>query len=315
MRVGHLGLGCLAVRRWVGLTTGAGRARPFRHDSTGGPRPPRDAGPGATCPAARRTVQSDVPAASRGYSPTDEPRRQRRRQTGVAHLPLDRRDVVGHAAPGDPVGLRLPDEVRRVRVAVPRLPDAPGVHERSPARQLQRRIGPPADDREAVLVLDEGDGHVGVPMEPDMRPLGEHPEVRECDVPRRHVLPEGIAVAAMHQVAGPLGRPDPGAPTSHSTVVGAMAPSGPLHGAASLGVEPVDLGAATGRGVVVSADARRADLAQPLHHRVRLRAVADDVAELPDRVDRAQRPRAPHPVPCRLAWMSESTAIRMGSGA
>ena len=61
--------------------------------------------------------------------------------------------------------------------------------------------------------------------------------------------------------------------------------AGPLRGRAGLGVEPLDLAAADGGGVVVATDAVRPELAQSRHHGVRIRTVADDVAELPDGID------------------------------
>ena len=61
----------------------------------------------------------------------------------------------------------------------------------------------------------------------------------------------------------------------------------PFGGCAGLRVEPLDLAAAQGRGVVIAADADRPDLDEASDHAVRIGAVADDVAELPDGVDRA----------------------------
>ena len=68
-----------------------------------------------------------------------------------------------------------------------------------------------------------------------------------------------------------------------------MRAAGPLHRRPRVRVEPVDLVAAGGRRVVVAADADRADLGQPGDDPVRIRPVADDVAEVPDRVDAAER--------------------------
>ncbi len=71
----------------------------------------------------------------------------------------------------------------------------------------------------------------------------------------------------------------------------------PLHRPARLRVEVLDLGPARGRGVVVAADADRADAGESLDHRVGLGAVADDVAEMPDRVDRSRCGRGPRRAP------------------
>ena len=63
----------------------------------------------------------------------------------------------------------------------------------------------------------------------------------------------------------------------------------PLHRRLGVRVEPVDLGPAERGEVVVAGDADRADPGQPLDDAVRVRPVADDVAEVPDGVDRAGR--------------------------
>ena len=85
---------------------------------------------------------------------------------------------------------------------------------------------------------------------------------------------------------------------------------GPSIAAARLRVEPVDLGAAGRRGVVVAADAERADRDQPLDDRVRLRAVADDVAEMPDGIDRADVRRGPRRGRRGCCGCPRATAIR-----
>jgi len=63
----------------------------------------------------------------------------------------------------------------------------------------------------------------------------------------------------------------------------------PLHRDAGVGVEVLGGEVADGRGVVVALDPDRAGLAQTPHHRLGVRPVADDVAELPDRVHGTDR--------------------------
>ena len=63
--------------------------------------------------------------------------------------------------------------------------------------------------------------------------------------------------------------------------------AGPFRRGPGLGIEPVDLGTAERRRVVVAADADRADLDEPGDDAVGIGTVADDVAEMPDGIDRA----------------------------
>src|SRR2546425_13079278 len=63
----------------------------------------------------------------------------------------------------------------------------------------------------------------------------------------------------------------------------------PFHRRPGVRVEPVDVDQADGGGVVIAADSDRAELAQPIDDSVWFRAVADDVAEMPDGVDRPKR--------------------------
>ena len=62
--------------------------------------------------------------------------------------------------------------------------------------------------------------------------------------------------------------------------------AGPLDGGPGIGVEQLDPVATDGHLVVVAGDADRPDASEALDDRVRLRAVADDVAEDADAVDR-----------------------------
>ena len=62
--------------------------------------------------------------------------------------------------------------------------------------------------------------------------------------------------------------------------------AGPLHRPPRVDVEHLDLVAAGRRGVVIAAHAGRADLTLPRDDAVRVRPIADDVAQLPDAVHR-----------------------------
>ena len=62
----------------------------------------------------------------------------------------------------------------------------------------------------------------------------------------------------------------------------------PLHRRPRLRIEVVDLAAAGSGRVVVAPDADRADRREAFDDGVGLRAVADDIAEVPDGVDRAE---------------------------
>ena len=63
----------------------------------------------------------------------------------------------------------------------------------------------------------------------------------------------------------------------------------PFHGPVSVRVEELDGGTTASGVVVIAPDAKRADRAQPIDYGLGLRTVADGVAEMPDRVDCANR--------------------------
>jgi hypothetical protein len=61
--------------------------------------------------------------------------------------------------------------------------------------------------------------------------------------------------------------------------------SRPFRRRARLGVEPIDLGSPDRCCIVIAAHARRVAFVEAGHHGVRLRTIADHIAEVPDGID------------------------------
>ena len=187
--------------------------------------------------------------------------------------------------PGHGGAIGVQDEVRGFGIAVTRLADAAGVDERSLAVEFDAVAGVRGQDAKRVVRPDpERRRNMGVTMEAEVGV--EHGQVLEGDLGTRDVLADRVARAAVDQrhpldlvALGEGGQPGP------SRCVDRVA--GPLRGGARLRVEPFDLTTADGRRVVVAPDADRPDLDQAGDDAVRIRAVADHVAEVPDGVDRS----------------------------
>ena len=172
----------------------------------------------------------------------------------------------------------------RARVAVARLADTARIDQAASGVQRQRRaVGRTHRLDEAVLVPEDR-REMRVAVEPVGRL--QQLEVAPGDWCRGDVLPGRVARAAMDEAEARLGPPfgQCGEPRARGRADGG---SGPLHRPAGVVVERVDLEATDGRGVVIAADADRPELAQPTDDPIGVRAVADDVAEMPDRIHRA----------------------------
>src|SRR5262249_26253526 len=96
-----------------------------------------------------------------------QPRDQEARHAHLAHRRLHRRDVVGHAMPGDRTRLGVQDEMGGAWVTVTSLPDAARVDERAPALELERSSTGRLEPLDVLAVLDPGDRDMGVTVEPD----------------------------------------------------------------------------------------------------------------------------------------------------
>ncbi len=181
---------------------------------------------------------------------------------------------------------------------------------------------PPSSATNGAIVGAVASGHAIRALRPGDRQMGvaEQPERRRAACSRlaraiaavSDVLPDRVARAAVDEERVRLARGSPGRARSQSTVAGEIRPR--VHSIAALRVvvEPVDLATADGCPIVVAGDADGADRRQSGDDGIRLRAVADDVAEVPDGVDRPgarrARPRG------RRGWSGCPTARRRARG-
>ena len=207
-------------------------------------------------------------------------------QPGEHHRTLGRRDVVLGPVPGDRRGCRVEERPAGRRDPVPGLADAARVEQRAPLVEGDPvAVGGLAADH-ARVHRPERRRQVGVA---EQAPGGrEGGEVLGGAAFVEQVLPGGVARAAVDERERVLDeafreRPQPVARRVGDPV------AGPLDGRPRVAVEQLRTQLPDGHLVVIAQDTGRADAREPLHDRIGLGAVADDVTEDADAIDRADR--------------------------
>ena len=212
----------------------------------------------------------------------------------VAHLRLRLLDVVGDAAEGRAPRVEVEHEVRGARVAVARLADRAGVEQ--PARACRGRAPcRPARAPPSSSVSRARPASAAWLWPTSTSGSSVSSERRERGLVREHVLPHGVARAAVEERDAVAPRRAARAPSRKSRASSSSTPRVHARRGAGVAAELVEVDRSEHGEVVVPGRGRRCTRADERAALVRLRPVADEVAEAPELVRRRPRrsPRAP----------------------